>query len=614
MTTNQIHNSTSLYVGELASDISESHLYAIFSTVGLVSSIRVCRDALTRRSLGYAYVNYHSPYDASEALDRFNNQPIGSGKPCRIMYSQRDPSLRKSGVGNIFIKNLNKSIDHKSLFDTFSAFGNILSCKIATDEHGNSKGYGFVQFESQETADKAIEKVNSMMLMDKQVFVGKFIPKKERMKFRENQDFTNVYVKNLPENSDQNSLTDLFKGFGLINSVAVKSTIDKLKFGFVDFSNPADARKAVAEMNGKQVSEGDQPLYVARAQKKAERQAELKYRFQHEQANKYQGVNLYIKNLSEDVTDARLKQEFGQFGTITSAEVMKDDKGNSKGFGFVCFSTPEEASKAIQEMNNQLWDSKPIYVALAQRKEVRKAQLQALRQNKGSHVFSGAGPIYSGQQGSGPNVFYPPQNQYNIYPSAQVVHAPRGGRGGWQNSGYPREQYNASRGPRHHRGQGPQGGYPHRGQRFQNSRGGSGARGDANNANADFQQHAPQHTPQPVQPAPQQPVDSTPELTLDGLKQLPKDEQFRVIGEHLFALVEKTLVGKVPAEKLENSELAGKITGMLLDNLQQGTGSPEDLLLLVNDESALNLKINEALAVLEAHSTQPAADETPANQ
>jgi len=163
--------SASLYVGELDPSVTEAMLFEMFNTVGPVQSIRVCRDSVTRRSLGYAYVNFHNTQDGERALQELNYAVI-KGKPCRIMWSQRDPSLRKTGAGNIFIKDLDPSIDNKALHDTFSNFGKILSCKVVTDKNGQSKGYGFVHYETKEQADAAISEVNGMLLNDKKVYVG----------------------------------------------------------------------------------------------------------------------------------------------------------------------------------------------------------------------------------------------------------------------------------------------------------------------------------------------------------------------------------------------------------------------------------------------------------
>lgn len=75
------------------------------------------------------------------------------------------------------MQNLDASIDTQALHETFSAFGFVLSCKVAVDEFGQSKGHGFVQFEDEESARIAIEKVNGMLMENRKVSVLPFVPR-----------------------------------------------------------------------------------------------------------------------------------------------------------------------------------------------------------------------------------------------------------------------------------------------------------------------------------------------------------------------------------------------------------------------------------------------------
>ncbi|KAI9809685.1 MAG: Protein phosphatase PP2A regulatory subunit B [Sarcosagium campestre] len=476
---NQPH-SASLYVGELEPSVTEAMLFELFSSIGQVASIRVCRDAVTRRSLGYAYVNYNNTADGERALEELNYTLIKS-KPCRIMWSQRDPGLRKTGQGNVFIKNLDTAIDNKALHDTFAAFGNILSCKVAQDEFGNAKGYGFVHYETAEAATNAIKHVNGMLLNEKKVFVGHHIPKKDRQsKFDEMKaNFTNIYVKNVEADTTDEDFQALFEKFGDITSASLardQETGKNRGFGFVNYINHEHAATAVEKLNDSDFK--GQKLYVGRAQKKHEREEELKKQYEAaraEKASKYQGVNLYVKNLDDDVDDEKLREVFTPYGTITSAKVMRDslperasspasdkdkdkedakpaDKekeegsekkentkpekkqlGKSKGFGFVCFSNPDEATKAVTEMNQRMVNGKPLYVALAQKKDVRKSQLEATIQARNQIRMQQQAAVAGGmpQQFIQPPMFYGPGQQPGFMPPGAA------GRGGL---GFPPQQ------------------------------------------------------------------------------------------------------------------------------------------------------------------------------
>jgi len=399
-----------------------------------------------------------------------------------------------------------------------------------------------------------------MMLAGKKVFVGPFVSRKERIAQNSSKKFTNIYINNLDESVSDDKLKELFAPHGVIKScVVMKGEDGKSKgFGFINYDTPEEAEKAVNEMNGKEI--GGKAIYAGRAQKKSERESELRSKFEQmkmEHMQKYQGVNLYIKNLDDDYDDDKLRAVFAAYGTVTSCKVMRDNKNNSKGFGFVCFSNPEEATRAVTEMNGKIIGNKPLYVALAQRKEVRRAQLeqQFAQRAKGLPPRMPPGPMYNGQP-----VFFPQPGQPFVYPGMM----PRG-RFPPGPYGQPMPNYVMVGGGRG-------------GQQIKNAgRGGRGGMGMQQGRRGMKNQNAmPNPIPVPIAPIvpqPQQePINSV-------------EEQKRMLGEKLYTLIYRG-----------QPQLAGKITGMILES-----SHPDEIIQLIEAPEQLDSKVGEALNVLKDH-------------
>ena len=148
------------YVGDLDQQVSESLLWELCVQCGPVVNVHIPKDKLTQQHMGFGFVEFKGEEDAQYAIKVLNMIKM-FGKPIRVNQASREKEALDVGA-NIFVGNLDPEVDEKLLYDTFSAFGVIVTTpKVMRDpDSGNSRGFGFVSFETFEASDAAIEAMN----------------------------------------------------------------------------------------------------------------------------------------------------------------------------------------------------------------------------------------------------------------------------------------------------------------------------------------------------------------------------------------------------------------------------------------------------------------------
>ncbi|VDO11902.1 unnamed protein product [Rodentolepis nana] len=348
-----------IYVGDLDPLVTLDELAFTFSSFN-------CQLISVKRSKNgtcFALLRFQSEDEVNTLMSKMRNLRFRN-RPIRLMRFQPDPCLRNIKAANVFVGNIDECVTQEELHELFSSFGEVLSCKIATNDLMNSRGYGYVQYSKPNYALGAVGASGTLELADKKLVVKPFKPRNERYPNANVLPFTNCYVKNFDRRTTEADLRKLFGEFGEIGSIFIPTHSNNVLKGyaFVCFKRFDEAWNAVRHLNGKLFR--GQRLYVSPAEKKADR---IKALNAHLTAMTETGI--FVKDLDERITEFNLYSYFGQFGKVLSAKLHRNAFGRSKGLAYVWFQSPSHAKLALKMKDMisgaQIFSFYPIFPAAA---------------------------------------------------------------------------------------------------------------------------------------------------------------------------------------------------------------------------------------------------------
>lgn len=387
-------NST-LYVGNLDSDLDEQRLYEYFSHYGPVNNVRIMRDLYSGESRGFAFVNYAQAVDAKRAKLVLNHTKVQDNE-IRISFKRNPADIDQKA--NLYISNLDTKCGSRELEEMCAEHGLVVSCIVREDARGGSLGYGYVQFENEKGAQACIQGLNGQKLYEKEISVQVFVPRSKRTSPIQRN---NLYLKNFPVSFTEEQVKEFinksFSEFGSIESVGIfLDAKTNRHYAFVAFKQGEEARNAVQGLNGHDF--GEDKLYVDFAQQKGQRRKMLKQKHM-----KYKNeTNLYIRSLKPGVTEAQFRAAFEKYGTINSICLKKHSfpqrsqqqqetpEDKELAFGFVNFPNVEEAKNAFTEgkkdqdildLIDESHNEKTEFIFYAQPAGMRKQYLRMIKKN-----------------------------------------------------------------------------------------------------------------------------------------------------------------------------------------------------------------------------------------
>ncbi|KAI1706890.1 RNA recognition motif domain-containing protein [Ditylenchus destructor] len=307
-----------IFVGGLSRHTSQAILHHHFSKFGDIFECSIVRND-DNLSKGFGYVIFKDQKSVDSAL---NSQPHSIDN--QVVFVQHTPPRRRELT--MFVGNLSPKTTDESLREHFSKYGRLTQSEVKIDRQtGQSRGFGYVAFGSQEELDCALN--------DQHVIDG------VEVKLDSSTHEFKLQVDSLPRNMSEvslkKSLWDFFSRYGRVRDCNfIKNSVGTTT-AFVSMSSKDEISRALA----------GRPHWIDAIDKLVDTR------------HKGKEFGLIVHGLPKDATDEDLYETFSKAGKLVHWAVMRDwkDKTNrSLGYGYVKFSTAEEVAKAIENQPHEI--------------------------------------------------------------------------------------------------------------------------------------------------------------------------------------------------------------------------------------------------------------------
>ena len=370
------HEKNILYISDLPYNTNETDIKLFFKKYGDSVSLITIRDSNIHNYIKpiSAKVIFKDYASANRARIEMNLRKL-KGHSIRLMWEEKDNSIRYNSTSNLFIKGIPFNVQPREVYEYFMKFGDISSAKLKENFDGNHLGYGYITYYNPESAEEAIKNTNGKMLWGSMLQVNYFKKKNERLSTSGPEVFK-LYITNFPGDFTEQTIVELTKEFGAILSCSIKTEKIGRRYALVCYENEDAVKRAKASLEGKNVygynlvcKIVNDKTYSDNIKFNNKNNDSINNRFFQRNKpgfiNKNNNMsNLFIKEIPYPIKEKEFYEIFAKYGKIISAKLetynLITNTGDqiistptSKGYGYVCYEDQEVSRKVKEQLNGK---------------------------------------------------------------------------------------------------------------------------------------------------------------------------------------------------------------------------------------------------------------------